>query len=122
LPNSNLRTAVSDAPKSQTDKTKESKVEKSDEKLLRPPAIRNGSSEGDVKGSASGDERLYDSDNNASDSSEEEDELSSSDDEVGSEDNSEDVKRGRRKEAEPDSSSSGETSEESKPASDETGM
>lgn len=122
LPNSNLRTAASDAPKSQTDKTKESKVESSDEKLLRPPAIRHGSSETDVKGSASGDERLYDSDNNASESSEEEDELSSSDDEAGSENNSEDVKRGRMKEAEPDSSSSGETSEDSKPASDETGM
>ncbi|KAL4920177.1 hypothetical protein BDW62DRAFT_199263 [Aspergillus aurantiobrunneus] len=119
LPNSSLRSSVSDDPKPLTDKAKESKADGVDEKLLHPPASRRGSAETDAKASASGDERLYDSDNNASESSEEE-ELSSSDEETSSENNSEDVKRGREKTTHRDSSSGGDTAEDSKPASDET--
>jgi hypothetical protein len=63
---------------------------------------------------------LYDSDNNASESSEEE-EDSSSDEETGSENNSEDVKRGRTKVADRDSSSESGAAKDSKPASDEAG-
>ncbi|KAL4754633.1 hypothetical protein BDW72DRAFT_115615 [Aspergillus terricola var. indicus] len=101
LPNSSLRTSLSDASKSAADKTKEVKTEGADDKLLQLPASRCGSTETDARGSASGDERLYDSDNNASESSEEEedDDDSSSGDESSPESNSEEVKRGRKKAA-----------------------
>ncbi|KAL4741510.1 hypothetical protein BDV11DRAFT_63108 [Aspergillus similis] len=100
LPNSSLRTSLSDASKSAADKTKEVKTEGADDKLLQIPASRRGSTETDARGSASGDERLYDSDNNTSESSEEEeDDDSSSGDESSPESNSEEVKRGRKKAA-----------------------
>ncbi|KAL2825174.1 hypothetical protein BDW59DRAFT_74876 [Aspergillus cavernicola] len=122
LPNSSLRSSVPDPPKPLTNKdnTKETKFEGADEKLLNPPASRRGS-ETDAKASASGDERLYDSDNNATESSEEEEEVSSSDEEeVTSENRSENVKRGRKKVADRDSSAEGDTGGNSKPSSDET--
>ncbi|KAL4781629.1 hypothetical protein BJX76DRAFT_11818 [Aspergillus varians] len=122
LPNSSLRSPVSGAPKSSTDKTKESKAERVvEEKLARPPAPHRGYSETDARSSASGDGRLYDSDHNASETSEEEVDLSSSDEEASSENNSDDIKRGRKKAADRNPSTGGETAEEvSKPASDET--
>ncbi|KAL4933382.1 universal stress protein family domain protein [Aspergillus undulatus] len=120
LPNSSLRTPVSDAPKSAADNTKD-QAEGTDDKLLRPSTSHHGSSEADVKGSTSGDERLYDSDNNASDSSEDEGEESSSDEGVSSGNNGEDAERGRKKVADRDSMAESDTTEGSKPASDETG-
>ncbi|KAL2851963.1 hypothetical protein BJY01DRAFT_260316 [Aspergillus pseudoustus] len=118
LPSANLRSSVRETPKPTADDKKESKPEAVDEKHLNPPPIRRGSSETDARASASGDERLYDSDNNRSETSDEEE--SSSDDETSSENNSEDVKRGRKKASDRDSSSGGDTTEDSKPSSDET--
>ncbi|RDW90352.1 universal stress protein family domain protein [Aspergillus mulundensis] len=115
LPNSSLRTPVSDTPKPAADKTKEIKSEGTDDKLLQLPASRRGSTETDARGSASGDERLYDSDNNASESSEEEEDSSSSGDESSPESNTEEVKRGRKK-----TPGRGSSAEDSKTASDET--
>ncbi|KAL4941272.1 hypothetical protein BDV06DRAFT_223292 [Aspergillus oleicola] len=115
LPNSSLRSSVSEASKPAPDK----KAEPVDEKLLQPSSANRGS-EADAKGSTSGDERLYDSDNNASDSSEEEEEESSSDEAASSENNSEDVERGRKKVSDRDSSSESDTPDGSNPASDET--
>ncbi|KAL2811070.1 hypothetical protein BJX63DRAFT_295874 [Aspergillus granulosus] len=117
LPSSNPRISVRETPKPATDDKKEIKPETSDEKNPNPPPGRRGSSETDARGSASGDERLYDSDNNPSESSDEE---SSSDDDSSSENTSEDLKRGRNKVSDRDSSSGGDTAEDSKPSSDET--
>ncbi|KAL2851810.1 hypothetical protein BJX68DRAFT_254782 [Aspergillus pseudodeflectus] len=119
VPNSNLRSSVRETSKPAVDDKKESKPEPVEEKNLNPPPVRRGSSETDARASASGDERLYDSDNNRSETSDEE-ELSSSDDETSSENTSEDLKRGRKKVSDRDSSSGGDTAEDSKPASDET--
>ncbi|KAL4910054.1 hypothetical protein BDW74DRAFT_144331 [Aspergillus multicolor] len=115
LPNSSLRTPVSGSHKPAADKTKEIKSEGTDDKLLQLPASRRGSTETDARGSASGDERLYDSDNNASESSEEEEDSSSSGDESSPEIGTEDVKRGRKK-----TPNRGSSAEDSKTASDET--
>ncbi|KAL5051517.1 hypothetical protein BDW71DRAFT_55064 [Aspergillus fruticulosus] len=115
LPNSSLRTPLSDASKSAADKAKEVKAEGADDRLLQLPASRRDSTETDARGSASGDERLYDSDNNASESSEEEEDSSSSGDESSPESNSGEVKRGRKKAAD-----RGSSAEDSKTASDET--
>lgn len=119
LPNSSLRSPVSDTPKSPTpaEKPKEPKSEVIDEKLLHPHHSRSGSSETDARASVSGDERLYDSDNNASDSSEAE-ESSTTDEEGDSENNSEDTKRGRKKLADRRSSNGSKTA---KTTSGETG-
>ncbi|KAL5003521.1 hypothetical protein BDV10DRAFT_46978 [Aspergillus recurvatus] len=115
LPNSSLRTSLPDASKSAADKTTEVKAEGADDRLLQLPASRRGSTETDARGSASGDERLYDSDNNASESSEEEEDSSSSGDESSPESNSGEVKRGRKKTAD-----RGSSAEDQKTASDET--
>ncbi|KAL3439436.1 hypothetical protein BDV09DRAFT_2376 [Aspergillus tetrazonus] len=101
LPNSSLRSSLSDASKLVPDKTKEAKPEGADDKPRQLPASRRASTETDARGSASADERLYDSDDNASESSEEEDDDddSSSGDESSPESNSEEPKRGRKKTA-----------------------
>ncbi|KAL6235220.1 hypothetical protein BDW75DRAFT_145971 [Aspergillus navahoensis] len=115
LPYSSLRTSLSDASKSTADKTKEVKAEGAHDRLLQLPASRRGSTETDARGSASGDERLYDSDNNASESSEEEEDSSSSGDESSPEINSGEVKRGRKRTAD-----RGSSAEDSKTTLDET--
>ncbi|KAL4879108.1 hypothetical protein BJY04DRAFT_220474 [Aspergillus karnatakaensis] len=119
LPSSSLRGSVPDPPKPPPIATNENKPEAADEKLLPSSASRRGSAETDAKASASGDERLYDSDNNASESSEEE-EDSSSDEETSSLKDAEDVKRGRKKVADRDSSTEGSLAEDTKSGSDET--
>ncbi|KAL4961159.1 universal stress protein family domain protein [Aspergillus stella-maris] len=114
LPRSNLRSSVSEASKTAPEK----KPEAADEKLLQPSSANRGS-EADTKGSTSGDERLYDSDNNASDSSDEEEEESSSDEGASSENNGDDMERGRKKVSDRDTSNESDTLDGTKPALDE---
>ncbi|KAI9371283.1 hypothetical protein BJX61DRAFT_37552 [Aspergillus egyptiacus] len=121
FPSSSLRGPVSETPTPLRTTFQEIKAGEAEEKSLRQPPSRRGFSDTDARASASGDERLYDSDNNSTESSEvEEEEQSSSDEGVGPENNSEDMKRGRKKIADRDSSSGGDTTEETKPASEAT--